>query len=153
MTTKIQKQFFEKYNVPKRFYTVVNLGDLDNNYQEVSADTLEELFDNYGRDNIEWDDEPIDDIKNFKDYKEKYPKITDSIYLKLIKIIVKKFSDFEIDSICYNHHKEYRVCTDFEWETYNINGDYQKSEEDAILSLFIKLPNIFKSQVQNLFKY
>ena len=38
MTTKIQKQFFEKYNIPKRFYTIVNLGDLDNN--EINAALL-----------------------------------------------------------------------------------------------------------------
>ena len=150
MTTKIQKQFFEKHNIPKRFYTIVNLGDLDNNYQEVSADTLEELFDDVQMSL----DEYVEDVKDFKDYEEKYPEITDSIYLKLIKIIVKKFSDFEIDSICYNHHKEYRACTDFDWETYNICGGYQKSEEDAILSLFINIRNDeIKSQVQNLFKH
>ena len=93
MTTKIQKQFFEKYNIPKRFYTIVNLGDLDNNYQEVSANTLEELFDNVQMDLEEW----VEDVKDFKDYEEKYPEITDSIYLRLIKIIIRNYSDFEID--------------------------------------------------------
>lgn len=155
MTTKIQKQFFEKYNIPKRFYTIVNLGDLDYNYQEVSADTLEELFDNVQMYLEEW----VEDVKYFKDYEEKYPEITDSIYLKLIKIIIKNYGNFSIDSfsidsIYYNNHKEYEACTDSEWGTYNICGEYQKSEEDAILSLFVNIKNKkLNKQVQDLFKH
>ena len=61
---KIQKQFFEKYNIPKRFYTTINLGDLDNNYQEVSANTLEDLFNDVQMHLDEW----VEDVKDFKDY-------------------------------------------------------------------------------------
>lgn len=144
---KIQKQFFEKYNIPKRFYTTINLGDLDNNYQEVSANTLEDLFNDVQMHLDEW----VEDVKDFKDYEEKYPEITDSIYLKLIKIIVNNYGDFTINK---TSHKRYFVETRFSWEFYEKSGEYQKSEEDAILSLFINIKNEeLNKQVQDLFKH
>ena len=92
MENKTKERFFETFNIPKKFYTTVNFGDLDNNYQEVCENTLEELFENYS-----WYlDEYIEDIKDFHGYEEKYPEITAEIVLELMKIITKKHCNFTI---------------------------------------------------------
>lgn len=78
----IEEEFFKAINIPTRFYTTVNVGDLDTNYQEQSANTLQELF----QDNAFWIDPYIEDIKDFQDWEEKYPPITPEIVLGLIAI-------------------------------------------------------------------
>jgi len=88
-TEDILELFYKEFDIPKRFYTIVNLGDLDNNYQEVSEDTLEELFENYGHHMASPTDEYIEDIKDFEEYDEEYPEISIEMMYNIEDVIIK----------------------------------------------------------------
>lgn len=82
MTTKLEKQFFETFNIPKIFKTTINIGDLDTNYEEIQAPTLKELYEEARFDfetpiYFSW-------FKRSKRWSEEYPQITDKQYLELI---------------------------------------------------------------------
>jgi len=126
----IEQEFFKSFNIPTKFYTTVNLGDLDNNYQEVSANTLQELFD----DNAFWIDTYIEDIKDFHDWEEKYPPITPEIVLKLLEIIQKYLEkkhpmyEFSIMEFCTN-----KSITE---QTLNTCIQLQPEIQDQVRALF-----------------
>ena len=99
MTTELEKQFFETFNIPKIFKTTINIGDLDTNYEEIQAPTLKELYEEARFDfetpiYFSW-------FKRSKRWSEEYPEITDRQYLELICLYVstndffKCFADTE----------------------------------------------------------
>src|SRR5574344_1773949 len=143
----IEQEFFKSFNIPTKFYTTINLGDLDNNYQEVSASTLQELFE----ENNFWFDEYIEDINDFHDWEEKYPPITPEIVLELIKIIADKgysFKVFEAEDM-FNNGIKYitNAITDIKHDIYGRG----KTIDQAVISLCIQLKDEIQDQVKALF--
>ena len=83
------KKFFEAFGIPKRFYALINIGDLDSQAKKVSSPTLRKLWNQ-----VEWDLISQEDVvpETFAEFKksnlwvEDYPEITDRILLELIVI-------------------------------------------------------------------
>ena len=156
MATDIKQNFFESFNIPKRFYTIVNFGDLDNNYQEVSAGTLKELFEDYN-----WHlDEYVSDIKDFTGYEEKYPEITAEIILELEKIVSKSADYVEICIDSEGYQLEYvsgeralcSCCCEFDYDKRFI-VDANNFEDLILISCIqIKDESEIQNKVQQLFK-
>ena len=139
----IEKEFYETFNIPQKFYTIVNFGDLDNNYQEVSANSLEELFNNYNS----YLDEYIEDIKDFMDWRSGYEDITSDIVLGLSKILM----DFG-----WLHCEKFTIdkyLTEFDND--ELKDKIQVVEcnfEDCILKTCIQLKSEISEEVKALFK-
>lgn len=89
MTTDVEKKFFEAFDIPKRFYAPINIGDLDYQEKEVSSPTLRKLWNQ-----VKWDlicnedlaPETYAEFKKSNFWREEYPEITDRILLELIVI-------------------------------------------------------------------
>ena len=125
MTTELEKQFFEVFEIPKIFKTTINTGDLDLNYVEIQAPTLKELYEEATFDfetpiYFSW-------FKRSKRWSEEYPQITDRHYLELILII----SERDQLSICYDTVEHFK---------------------EGILECFIEYGEDYKHQVQAIFK-
>lgn len=101
MTTEIEKKFFKAFDIPKRFYALINIGDLDYQEKEVSSLTLRKLWNQ-----VKW----YIVSKTFKEFKksnlwrEAYPEITDRILLELIVICFN--NDFVVHSKNLNELQE-----------------------------------------------
>lgn len=135
----IEKEFYKAFNIPQKFYTTVNFGDLDNNYQEVSADSLEELFNNYNS----YFDEYIEKIENFMDWRSGHEPITSDIVLGLIKILTDKYGTIEIKPL----HKKYYVASGVE-----LYSNECETISGAILYNCIKHKDEISEEVKALFK-
>jgi hypothetical protein len=126
MTTELEKQFFEVFEIPKIFKTNINTGDLDLNYVEIQAPTLKELYEE-----AQYDlDTPIyfSWFKRSKRWSEEYPQITDKQYLELILV----YSEIRNLPICYSTVEGFK---------------------EAILECFIEDSEDYsKHQVQAIFK-
>ena len=125
MTTELEKQFFEVFEIPKIFKTTINTGDLDLNYVEIQAPTLKELFKEaqYDLDTpfyFSW-------FKRSKKWSEEYPQITDRHSLELILI----YSKIDRLPICYDTVEHFK---------------------EGILECFIENGEDCKYQVQAIFK-
>ena len=95
MLAELQQKFFETFDIPKVYKTSINTGDLDLNYVEIQAPTLEKLYEE-----AQYDlDTPIffSWFKRSKRWSEEYPQITDRQYLELICILSTYMN--EIDNI------------------------------------------------------
>ena len=110
MLAELQQKFFETFEIPKVYKTSINTGDLDLNYVEIQAPTLEKLYEE-----AQFDlDTPIffSWFKRSKRWSEEYPQITDRQYLELICILSTYMN--EIDNIQLitdnsNHNSIYRT--------------------------------------------
>ena len=140
----IENKFFQTFKISPKFYTFVNLGDLDNNYQEVSENSLEELFENYKYSF----DEYIEDIEDFHDYEEKHSLITPETILGLINIIIHK--DLEFGCSYSKLHKTYFASKEDKDENYLSCQEHNL--KDAILSLCINSKDDIMDEVRGLFE-
>jgi hypothetical protein len=126
MTTELEKQFFEVFEIPKIFKTTINTGDLDLNYVEIQAPTLKELYEEALFDfetpiYFSW-------FKRSKRWSEEYPQITDRHYLELIVLL---------SGVC---------CMNFAFERSLDEMKYK------ILKITMEYKKILKHQVQEIFK-
>lgn len=146
----IEQDFFKSFNIPTKFYTTVNLGDLDNNYQEVSANTLQELF----KQNNFWFDEYIEDIKDFHDWEEKYPSITPEIVLELEEIIINQNFDYWLQVTHFRKEDNSLGYLLSLWEEeIMICNAYGNDRKEALLSLCLSydIKDEIQDQVKALF--
>lgn len=89
MKTETEKEFYEAFDIPKRFYASINIGDLDYQPQEVSSPTLRKLWNQVEWHLISHEDIAPETYAEFKKsdfWSEEYPEITDRILLELIVI-------------------------------------------------------------------
>ena len=131
MLAELQQKFFETFEIPKVFKTSINTGDLDLNYVEIQAPTLEKLYEE-----AQFDlDTPIffSWFKRSKRWREEYPENKDRHYLELL-CILNKVSDAK--------HGEYHTIISF---------DYKSLKEDIIEDCLLCREEI-KEQVQAIFK-
>lgn len=150
MTTDVEKKFFEAFDIPKRFYAPINIGDLDYQEKEVSSPTLRKLWNQ-----VKWDlicnedlaPETYAEFKKSNFWREEYPEITDRILLELIEIIIKR--DFDILKL-YKVDDSYHGQFDTNIEHYFAN--YQKDTlKDLILDICQHNYGIYYHQVRKLF--
>lgn len=107
MTNEIEKKFFEAFGIPKRFYALINIGDLDYQAKKVSSPTLRKLWNQ-----VEWDLISHEDIvpETFAEFKksnlwvEDYPEITDGILLELMLLALN--NDFVVHAKNLNELQE-----------------------------------------------
>lgn len=104
MEKRVEKEFFEKFNIPKYFSMEVNFGDLDCNFQTVIAKSLNELWDNYEFDlscSEYWFEEGEKAPKTYQEFKksdywrEEYPEITADILLELIGFLNVTYNTYK----------------------------------------------------------
>ena len=123
MTTELEKQFFETFEIPKIYKTTINIGDLDVNIKEIQAPTLKELYEIAKYDfttpiYFSW-------FKRSKRWSEDYPQITDRHYLEFI-CITRRYALNLADTI--------------------------SGTKNRLLRFLIDNNTLFKHQVQELFK-
>lgn len=141
--TNIEEAFYKIFDIPQKFYTTVNFGDLDNNYKEVSANSLEELFENYSF----YLDEYIENIEDFHGYRIGYDEITSDTLLQLINIIIHK--DLEFGCSYSKLHNTYFASKEDGNDNYLSCQEY--SLKDSILALCINLKEDIFDEVRVLF--
>jgi hypothetical protein len=94
MTTDLEKQFFECFNIPKIYRTAINIGDLDYNCVEITAPTLEQLYED-----AQIDFDTPSEFEEFKNntnlWAHEYPEITDHHYLELIILVNSPYYEIE----------------------------------------------------------
>lgn len=145
---EILKEFYKEFEILKLYVTEIDFGDLDINMREVVTQTEKEMLDNYFEDS---NDESIEDFMNM--VTRRYPPITADIILDIENIILnhnycllgyKKENNFYTIlsplNDCGVDEAYFRICV------------IQKSKEDCILKVAIKIKNEIKAEIQNLFK-
>lgn len=156
MTTELEKQFFETFEIPKIYKTTINIGDLDVNLKEIQAPTLKELYEIAQYDfttpiYFSW-------FKRSKRWSEVYPQITDRHYLELERIC-GEIVWYMGDSLIYEIDKKENKAVDFRHKYYA--KEYSDriyitglTKKEALLKLCINsyIKEKIKHQVQELFK-
>ena len=125
MTTELEKQFFEVFEIPKIFKTTINTGDLDLNYVEIQAPTLKKLYEEARFDfetpiYFSW-------FKRSKRWSEEYPQITDRQYLELIVIL---------SGVCCMNFAFERSLGEMKYKILKITMEYKKLLKHQVQAIF-----------------